>query len=184
MTLSALYDIEILRTACATVYLTSLYATVRGCRREAEIAAEQKLITAVFGPGHELRHTPDGAPCITGVDLPVSISHGAGRCVLAVSTDGRPVGVDIECWREQLRRISRKFLTSEEFPRYSGCEELLLQSWAAKEAVFKAAGMPELTVSRITVDIDEKTATVADGRLFSFEIYGEFPETLVVARQA
>lgn len=179
---TALSDIEIFRTASATVCMTPLCATDRGCRREAEIAAERKLITAVFGTGHELRHTPDGAPCIIGVDLPVSISHGAGRCVLAVSTDGRPVGVDIECWREQLRRISRKFLTSEEFPRYSGSDELLLQAWAAKEAVFKAAGIPELTVSRITVDIDAKTATVADGRLFSFEIYGEFPETLVVAR--
>lgn len=179
---SGICDIDIIRTPGAAVYVTSLGATGRGGRRDVELSAELRLIDAAFGSGHELLHTSDGAPYISGSDIPVSISHGAGKCVLAVSADARPVGVDIECWREQLRRVSGKFLTSEEFPRYFDNEELLLQVWAAKEAVFKAAGVPDLTVSRISVDIDAKTATVADGRLFSFEIYGEFPETLVVAR--
>lgn len=174
--------IDVLRQEGSLTFVTELVEVSGGKRREAEKEAEKRLIAYAFHDAPELLHTLDGAPYLSNKPTPVSISHGAGRCVLAVSTDLRPIGVDIECWREQLYRVSRKFLTTDELPRYVDSQESLLTVWAAKEGVFKAAGMPGLVISRISVDLDTKTAIVADGRSFSLEIYGDFPIKLVVAR--
>lgn len=174
--------IETLRPQGSIIYITELLGEGRISRRSAEKEAERRLLKAAFGDDCELLHAADGAPYLRDDATPISISHGAGRCVLAVSTDGRPIGVDIECWREQLHRVARKFLTPAEMPLYIDEPPLLLRAWSAKEAVFKAAGVPELTISRILVDLDAATATVADGRRFSIDFYGDFPEVLAVAR--
>lgn len=135
-------------------------------RAEAERRAVMKLISRRFGPQASLVHDAHGAPSIAGRPEPISISHGAGRAILAVGRRGMSVGIDIECWREQLARVAPRFLTPAERQRIA-TPAALLQAWTAKEAAFKAAGIPGLTMSAIETSPGFFTAAAATHR---FEI--------------
>ncbi|MDE5835748.1 MAG: hypothetical protein K2H50_01930 [Paramuribaculum sp.] len=111
--------------------------------RECEIATVRDMIHRLFGAS-ELSHNSSGAPYIEGVDKCISISHGAGYAVIAVST--QPIGVDVEAPRLQLERIRTKFMLPDD------CAESLLHAWTAKEAAFKAVGEAKVTVHDIAVN--------------------------------
>lgn len=121
-----------------TLYLTTITAKARAGERQ----AVETLINTVF-PGYTLDHDHYGAPFISGICAHISISHGAQTAVLAVSDN--PIGVDIEAPRQQLSRVAAKFiLPHDTYPS-------LLHAWTAKEATFKAAGNPQLTISQIAL---------------------------------
>lgn len=136
-----------------TLYICDILLTASGEKRRAEREAVLKLIHEAFGPDAGYTHDADGAPVVEGVDSYISVSHCSDRAVLAVRKEG-PVGVDIERFRPQLRRIARKFLTDAESAVSPLSDEALLRLWTAKEAVFKAASDPSLTVSRIEVSLE------------------------------
>lgn len=121
---------------------------VRSSSRSVERAAVSHIIEHVFGIGTELLHNPDGAPYIANTKKFISISHGGGYALLAVC-DTLPIGIDIECYRPQLKRVAAKFLAPAEREIYSTSESLLLQAWTSKEAIFKALGISGLTISEI-----------------------------------
>ncbi|RXI23837.1 MAG: hypothetical protein C7K11_03960 [Candidatus Amulumruptor caecigallinarius] len=69
----------------------------------------------------------------------ISISHSRDEAVLAVS-GSRPVGVDVETWREALVSTAGKWLTPAQLEHMH--EPLdYLKAWTAKEAIYKL--MPE-----------------------------------------
>lgn len=136
-----------------TLYICDILLTAPGEKRRAEREAVLKLVHEAFGPDVGYTHDADGAPVVEGVDSYISVSHCSDRAVLAVRNEG-PVGVDIERFRPQLRRIARKFLTDAESAVAPLSDEALLRLWTAKEAVFKAASDPSLTVSRIEVSLE------------------------------
>lgn len=143
----------------AIIHGTVLPECPRPMRRRAETEATARLAEAVFGPGTEISHDIHGAPFIAGRPENISISHGAGIAVMAVSH--KAVGIDIECLRPSLRRTASKFLSEEELAVYGASDMMLLRAWTAKEALFKAIGNPQLTVSLITLPSDPDAGTVS-----------------------
>lgn len=121
------------------VYMQALSSRGRDGEREAVAA----MVKELFGDS-ALCHKKNGAPFIVGSDKHISISHGAGYAVIAVSD--APVGIDIEAPRAQLERIRHKFMRDDDVA------ETLLHAWTAKEAAFKAGGVDGVTVHDINVD--------------------------------
>lgn len=139
--------------------------TERSSSRNIERAAVAHIIKHVFGSDAELMHTPDGAPYLSDYKNHISISHGGGYALLAVC-DSQAIGVDIECYRPQLKRVAPKFLAPSEQDIYSQSESLLLQAWTSKEAIFKALGISSLTISEIILPQDPEVFTfTTHGRL-------------------
>lgn len=124
-----------------------------GCtsRREMERKASMSLIAKVFGKDARLDHDEEGRPLVKGCDFDgmISISHCADLCLLAVIRErGVSIGIDTEIWREQLRRVSPRFMTLDEGAAYDS-PALLLLAWTTKEAVYKAARVPGLALQDI-----------------------------------
>lgn len=134
-------------------------------KREAERRAVEALVRHAFGPGVRYFHDEYGAPIVDSSGVYVSVSHCADMALLAVSAD-EVVGADIELPRAQLGRIAPKFMTGDEISDGDQSPGRLLRLWTAKEAVFKAAGEPELTVSRISVNLRSGEAVIPSGRIF------------------
>lgn len=128
----------------------SLPHPTAGSRGEAEARAVAELLREAL-PGREaaLRHRESGAPYLEGDDMPeISISHCRRMALIALAPKGSRIGVDCESAdrAEQLRRVAARFLAAEEIERWSATEERLFQAWTIKEAAFKAAGNPSLTM--------------------------------------
>ena len=163
-----------------TLYICDILLTAPGEKRRAEREAVLKLVHEAFGPEVGYTHDADGAPVVEGVDSYISVSHCSYRAVLAVRNEGH-VGVDIERFRPQLRRIARKFLTDAESAVTPLTDEALLRLWTAKEAVFKAASDPSLTVSRIEVSLETLKAFDTSKNQFDLFFIELAPETLAIA---
>lgn len=137
-----------------SLYLAPVIKQAGETVRDAERRAVRRLVEEVFGAGAALKHHPDGRPYVDGFSGQISVSHTSGAALLAVSGAETLIGVDIERDREQLKRVAPKFVN------YSDDGSLsLLQLWTAKEAAFKAAGEPDLTVGAITVEASDTGAT-------------------------
>ena len=125
----------------------------KSARRDRERAAEATLLAEAFGEGATLGHEADGAPFVEGhPEAEISISHCKDLCVLVV--DCEPIGVDVEDYRSQLRRVASRFVA----PCEGNPEELtdtqLLKLWTAKEAIYKVARTPGLGLQEIEVDTE------------------------------
>lgn len=167
--------------AGVTIYSVALSPHGRN-RRQAEAEAIRQLTLHVFGPEASYAHNEHGAPLIEGAEGQfVSVSHCADLCVLAVRPEGA-VGVDVELWRDQLSRVAARFLDEAELELYACSEEALLKCWTAKEAVFKAAADPSLTISQVRVCLDSSTAVSKNsGRRFRIEFSEAMPRIVAVA---
>lgn len=131
--------------------------SVDRCRaRYNERMAAGALTRMLFGPDAGYSHRHDGSPYVEadGREIYVSVSHADGLLLMAVPPEGLHVGVDMERWSDRLVRIAHKFLTHSERTRYGLIPGLLLKAWTAKEAVFKAAGISGLVISRIETFLD------------------------------
>ncbi|MCM1292502.1 MAG: 4'-phosphopantetheinyl transferase superfamily protein [Bacteroides sp.] len=153
-----------------TIYLQPIEGWEdRKDRRSREREAIRTLIDRVFGGLYSLDHDIHGAPLLIAAngctEKPprISISHGAAMAVLAVSHDGRRIGVDIERQSEQLRRVAPRFLSAGEYDRFASSDMLILKAWTAKEALFKAVGIAGLTICDILLPADFETSSVALG---------------------
>lgn len=147
-------------------------------RREREQSAVRGLLVEAFGPGAQLGHTPEGAPYIIGVgDVHISISHCADMAVLVVSD--RPIGVDVETLRPQLRKVASRFLSPEEALRNPDLPTLMAL-WTIKEAVYKAALTPGLPLTSITTNPAMTEATAGQMR-FGLDVTVEPDRALTVA---
>lgn len=178
-----------------TIYITDILSTEDdGCasQREREREASRRLIRQAFGESAAVRHDPDGAPLLCGIQDPyiISISHSSRTCVLAVSRHHTAIGVDIELPRSQLYRIRNKFLSEEECEYLSAIEndiavsdnpgdcvathdkrmDFLLHCWTAKEAVYKCAHTPGLGLKEIMVSSDFSSA-ITRGRNYALIYY-------------
>lgn len=146
----------------------------RADNRRREILAGRAIVRHTLGIG--LQHDPYGAPTVPLAGTCISLSHARDLIALAVSDT--PVGIDIEFPRRQLLRVATKFLTANELPRYVTLPRLL-EAWTAKEAVFKAAGHPDMTISEVEMT-DDTTAT-ARGRRYDITFLPHGDATVAVA---
>lgn len=125
-------------------------------RSAAEPANRQRSaarVAAVLGqpatnPGRQLQRDEHGRPSLPvegGLDL--SISH-AGRCwLLAISGNGRRLGVDIESPRPlpRAQQLAERYFDPTEAAQLAGLSEsarvrAFLRLWCAREAILKAHG--------------------------------------------
>lgn len=146
--------------------------------RLAEAKASKILLRRVFGEKAILAHDPDGRPSVEGVDFTgmISISHSHTTYRLAVTHNPDiSIGIDVETWREQLKRVAPKFLTVEEQNYYVSPQSLLL-AWTTKEAVYKAARIPGLALKEITlpVPVPESASFTATARGKEYAITSHF----------
>lgn len=150
-------------------------------RRERERQAVAELVLEAFGPGAALGHDSHGAPFVTGSCVPegtmISVSHSRSTAALAVA-NGTTVGVDIESWRPQLRSVAPRFLSPGELAVFT-FDRALLSAWTSKEAVFKAAGEPELVISDVKLSPDLSSAAIPSDLTFRL-IHHELSENLLV----
>lgn len=146
-------------------------------RRDAERVAVMKLVRGLFGDDAVYSHDAQGAPLIEGCTEAISVTHGAGMAVVAVSR-ACAVGVDVECWREQLVRVKAKYVRDDDVCGSATEQERLLTLWTDKEAVYKAAHAPGLALLDIRVYGDMAAACGYSYRLTHF---GEFPVRITVA---
>lgn len=143
-----------------TVYLHPIPAGERGTHRQREQEAVAQIIRHAFSDAARLEHDPDGAPLLGGVEgVRISVSHSARMAAVAARSEGR-LGIDIEHWREQLRTVGPRYLSNAEQENFT-TEEALLKAWTSKESVFKAAGVPDLTLIDISLDPDLTRATIS-----------------------
>lgn len=153
-------------------------------RRKAETEAVASLVREVFGPDAVVGHHSSGAPYIVGDETPVSVSHSRRTACLATGHD-RPVGVDVEEAREQLRRVAHRILSPTELQTYGRSLNLLLRAWTMKEALYKAALIPGLDFrSEIMLPSDPEgnTAFVRD-RIFDILMVSETPDGTIALTQ-
>ncbi|MCM1355945.1 MAG: 4'-phosphopantetheinyl transferase superfamily protein [Staphylococcus sp.] len=177
----------IISTGQYDLYAAPIPTDEAATRHERERAAAVTLIRSVFGEDAGLDHTPEGAPVVTGTTrpAPVSLSHDTHSCLLAVSRDGRPVGVDIEQARAQLTRVCGRFLTDAEHHRFEHCDDrdkttFLLRCWTAKEAVYKCALTPGLGLKEIELHPDG-TAATARGIIYNIKHFRHGDDEIVAA---
>lgn len=145
-------------------------------RREAEVDAVARALSAIFGNGAILTHTPDGAPSVEGHDdINISVSHS--RTLAAVAVSERPVGVDVEQFRPQLERVAARFLSPREHEIALNIENGLLRAWTAKEAVFKTMLTTGVDfVGDIVLSSDFASARFRDGRLVYLTCFENLPD--------
>lgn len=137
------------------IYSEALDRTATENARSAEAKASKILLRRVFGEKATLVHDSDGRPSVAGVDFMgmISISHSLTTYRLAVTHDpGISIGIDVETWREQLKRVAPKFLTADEQKFYVSPQSLLL-AWTTKEAVYKAVRIPGLALKEIQLPL-------------------------------
>lgn len=172
-----------------TLYLTGIDNSQSSSSRYGrEQEASANLIHAAFGNKAVKAHYPDGAPFVTGhCEIPISLSHSASTCLLAVSKGGKAIGADIESPRPQLARVSPRFLTGDELSRLAmesdgkASLNFLLKCWTAKEAVYKAARTPGLSLTDISTNTDFSQAE-ADGRHYDLAYHlADTGETICIA---
>lgn len=142
--------------------LTAPIADGPGPRRERESRAVRGMLEEYFGCPVTVGHRESGAPYLEGRREHVSISHSAVQAVVAVSAhDG--FGVDTETLRPQLERVKDKFLSAVDLPQCVTLRDLC-RAWCAKEAVYKAAMTPGLSLAD-GIRIDGERAEAA-GKLY------------------
>lgn len=90
----------------------------------------------------KLYYNNDGIPFLLN-GKNISISHTKGFSSIAISS--KPVGVDIQCFRDKILNISKKFINTEEsnLIDYNSIKELTLV-WSIKEATYKVFRKPGL----------------------------------------
>lgn len=154
-----------------TLLIAAIPETPRGDRRAAEHTVSGRLVREAFGGDARLGHHATGAPLVMGVpgSVCISLSHSRHTCVLAVGLEDRHIGVDIDAPRPQLGRVFHRFSNPADVYAVPASAYTMLRLWTAKEAVFKAAGCEELTVSRIAVDMPRAKACTPDGTEFSLQ---------------
>lgn len=112
-----------------------------GAQRKGVLAVQQLLLKAGIDP-IEMQHDAAGIPRLPSQYI--SISHAKGYAAIALGST--PLGVDIEQLRDQVQRITSKFMhTSENFAQTT---PELIQLWTAKEAVYKAVELPGIHLSQ------------------------------------
>ena len=107
-----------------------------------QFLAVRKLIQLNGISLDSLHYSPEGIPFLKN-EKNISISHTKGFSSIAISP--KPVGIDIQDFRDKILNISKKFINSEERDLIdpSSIKELTLV-WSIKEATYKAHRKPGL----------------------------------------
>ncbi|MCQ2606228.1 MAG: 4'-phosphopantetheinyl transferase superfamily protein [Bacteroidales bacterium] len=109
-------------------------STITNEGRKIEFVQPRLLLRDILGDKYnEIRYEDSGKPIMAGNFI--SISHSKSFIAVIVSQT-QTVAVDIEEYRQQVLRITEKFVRKDESTEFSSLEDLILL-WSAKETLFK-----------------------------------------------
>ena len=151
-------DIDSLLPQCSATIIEQVNS-ISSPRRKREIVACHLLIKKIFGEGVSISHDENGAPLLCGAEGFISISHSATEIAVAYNPL-HIIGVDIENWRDQLIKVKSRFLSPQEMDIYSTAQ-LTLKAWTLKEAIYKVAQSPGISLAEdimLPLAIDETIA--------------------------
>ena len=152
---------EIYRQGSIAVYAaaTARFAAA-GTRHEIEQAAKMAIVAEGFC------HRADGSPFIPGSGASISVSHCQTLVVLAADRLRRNIGIDCETSSRgaQLGRVAAKFLSPAQSLAWGTDEKHLLRAWTLKEAFYKAARIPGLSLADIPLPPAVVWPTLGEGR--------------------
>jgi len=86
-------------------------------------------------------------PFFASSEWHISLSH-AYPFVAATIRKHLPVGIDVEKKGRNIKPISARFLSSEEYARWHANELDLTRAWSTKEAIYKAMAKPGLSFQK------------------------------------
>ncbi len=109
-------------------------STITNEGRKIEFVQPRLLLRDILGDKYnEITYEDSGKPIMAGNFI--SISHSKSFIAVIVSQT-QAVAVDIEEYRQQVLRITEKFVRKDESTEFSSLEDLILL-WSAKETLFK-----------------------------------------------
>jgi len=138
-------------------------------KRKIEFLATRKLLEVAGFKDADLSYRVDGAPILKNKFI--SISHTSIFVTIIISD--KKVGVDIEKNRQQIFRISSKFVNKEEEVNFDiSSLEVLSIIWNTKEAMFKLCDKSGIDFKKnMTVtNIDFKAKIIEAKLIFDDEI--------------
>ena len=129
-----------------------------------QFLAVRKLIQLNGISLDSLRYSSEGIPFLNN-EKNISISHTKGFSAIAISP--KPVGIDIQDFRDKILSISKKFINSNEIDLIdpSSIKELTLV-WCIKEATYKVHRKPgldfkdEIKIQSISNNLSHSTVEV------------------------
>ena len=129
-----------------------------------QFLAVRKLIQLNGISLDSLSYSSEGIPFLKN-ETNISISHTKGFSAIAISP--KPVGIDIQDFRDKILNISTKFINSEEIDLIdpSSIKELTLV-WCIKEATYKVHRKPgldfkdEIKIQSISNNLSHSTVEV------------------------
>ena len=113
-----------------------------------------------------LQYNPKGAPYLTDGRF-ISITHTKNVAAVALSTIS--VGIDLEHYQEKIKKISSRFLHSNETDNLKKVTDIqfLTQIWTAKEALYKTFGIPGIHFKKqLLIDSFKEGAKEVVGTVF------------------
>ena len=130
------------------------HINAKNAKRRMESMAELLMLAS---KGLSLSHNEDGKPIVSTNPRysHISISHSGEFVVVALC--GKAIGIDIEKVSERIAKVRSHFLRLEEIEAFpAGNLELNTTAWTAKEALYKAAGIRNLTWQQGILPTDMK----------------------------
>ncbi len=179
-------DITPLLQLCSSEIIEKI-KNISSPRRQREIIASLLMLKEIFNHKVSIIHDEYGAPTIIGIDGYISISHSATEIVIAYNQNHR-IGIDIENWREQLIKVKSRFLSQKEIEIYA-TPQLLLQAWTIKEALYKVAQSPGISLDSdilLPTDLNNNISKVNTSTgicQFSFHIIESTPTRCITLAQ-
>lgn len=173
-------EAELLQLYAATEQeLAALNSFSHSFRRTQFLASRLLLHTLI--PNAKIIYDENGKPFPADKQTHLSLSHSGN--LIAMMTDSKPCGIDIETIRPKIERIATKFLSDEEL--IASKEEPAVQRmhiyWCVKEAIYKVEGAKNVSLkSDIFVEnvLNPVTGTVKatlkhNGHSLSRDVYYE-----------
>ncbi len=147
-------------------FLKKISHPVKQCESLAARLVVREILRDWREPYYGIRKDSFDRPYLLNSAFQISMSH-AKDYGLALVHRHKPTGIDMEAVRQQLRRISFKFLSVQEKKRQPYQLEELTVLWVVKEALYKLHGRKNLTFSQhlLTQPFQLKTKGVIESSI-------------------
>jgi len=116
------------------------FDTLKAEKRRLEFIASRLLIQNILSGKNEVIYHESGKPTLKDQLYNISISHSSTLVVVLISE--KNIGIDVELCNRDINRVSKRFLSKEEFNTVENSEDpqtVKIIYWGAKESIFKCS---------------------------------------------
>lgn len=133
-------------------------------KKKIEFALSRLMFREMLGNNYsEIEYEPCGKPSMAGYSI--SLSHS--RSYVAVICSKHNVAIDIEEYRQQILKITPKFVRDDEKSIFTSLEDLTVL-WSAKETMFKLSNASQNLLDFCITRISDKALegrVIIDGKI-------------------